>query len=308
MMGGKLEFYQTIEAGIDVLLQGDTCTWFEWNGGSSLVFWRQHDFGREARDGFPTHFVDNRLRDTPKKFSKPTIPENKGTKALLVEKLERILSVRYLSPGYVHWDIRFFGVPKGETDIRIVYDGTKNGINKMVWIPTFYLPISVSLSRLLEPKTYQMDMDVGEMFYNFMLNTDVQAYCGVNVTGLDLDVASTNRYRWNRTWMGFKPSPHNAARHLAIATELAMGDPLDCNNAFFQDKLILNLPCSEKFNPSMPWLYKLDSRVGQIAPDVVTFMDDSRVTDYSVESCWQASRQLASRLQFLGIQDAARKK
>ena len=37
-------------------------------------------------------------------------------------------------------------------------------------------------------------------------------------------------------------------------------------------------------------------------------MDDMRVTGYSVEACWQAGRQLASRLQFLGIQDAARKK
>ena len=273
-----------------------------------MVFWRRHSFSREARDGFRTYFLNERSRKSPKKYCRPIVPSSEALKVLIEEKINRIIAVRHLGSGYVHWDIRFFDVPKGDSDIRIVYNGTDNGINLEVWTPTFYLLTSLSLSRLLEPRTYQMDMDIGEMFPNFVLNRDVRAYCGVNVKGLDLDDATSERHRWDRIWMGFKPSPFNAARYLAIASKYAVGDPLDPKNAFFWDKLILNLPFSDTFNPGMPWLYKLDSRVNRIASDAVTFMDDSRITGHSIEACWQAGRQLASKLQHLGIQDAARKK
>ena len=90
--------------------------------------------------------------------------------------------------------------------------------------------------------------------------------------------------------MGFKLSPHNAARHLAIATEFGLGDLLDDSNTFFWDEMKLNLPCSPSFDPGMPWLYKFDSRVRKIASDVVTFIDNKRVTGSSVELCWQAGQ------------------
>lgn len=234
-----------------MLRRADDASWFEWNGGSALVFWRWHDFAREARDGFVTHFLNNGLRKTGKKACPPSMPRDEEVEKLINEKLNKILRLRYISDGYVHWDIAFFEVPKGEEDIRIAYHGKKNGINDLVWMPTFALLTSASLGRLLEPRTYQMDMDICDMFHNFMLHKDVRAYCGVNVTGLELEAAETNRNRWDRLWMGFKPSPHNAARHLAIATEFALGDPLDETNAFFWDKLILNLPCAKSFDPAM---------------------------------------------------------
>ena len=124
------------------------------------------------------------------------------------------------------------------------------------------------------------------MFCNFVLNKDVRAYCGMNVLRFKLEAASLDRYRWDRLWMGFKPSLHNAARHLAIATEFSLGDPLDDSNAFFWDEMKLNLLCSPSFNPGMPWLYKFDSRVEKIASNVVTFIDNKQVTGSSVESCW----------------------
>ena len=65
--GKKSEFQKTLEAGVDVLLRADNATWFEWNGGSALIFWRWHDFKGQARDGFPTHFLETQLRLTPKK-------------------------------------------------------------------------------------------------------------------------------------------------------------------------------------------------------------------------------------------------
>ena len=178
-----------------MLKRADGASWFEWKDGSALVFLHWHDLMREARDGFPTQFLENQLRQTPKKVYPLSIPKDHKVKALIEDKLNRILQVRYLLRGYVHWDIIFFNVPKSLEDIRLVYDGTKNGINSVVWAPTFFLPTSMSLSRLLQPNTYKMDMDIGEMFHNFVLNKDIKAYSGVNVSRFKLEAALLDHYR-----------------------------------------------------------------------------------------------------------------
>jgi hypothetical protein len=45
-----------------------------------------------------------------------------------------------------------------------------------------------------------------------------------------------------------------------------------------------------------------------LACDFITFVDDLRASGYDSESAWQVARQVAGRLQYLGIQDAARKR
>ena len=108
--------------------------------------------------------------------------------------------------------------------------------------------------------------------------------------------------------MCFRPSPYLACRMLTLAEESARGDPLDENNPFFWDRIVLNLPGSEIFNPSMPWVCKLNSKVNRIAADFITFVDDLRVTGYSTENCWQSGRRVSSTLQHMGIQEAGRKR
>ena len=46
----------------------------------------------------------------------------------------------------------------------------------------------------------------------------------------------------------------------------------------------------------------------RIAGDVESFVDDLRMSGHSVENIWQVSRQIAARVQYLGIQDAPRKR
>jgi hypothetical protein len=46
----------------------------------------------------------------------------------------------------------------------------------------------------------------------------------------------------------------------------------------------------------------------RLANDIVTFVDDIRGSAYDANEAWLVGRQLASRLQYLGIQDAARKR
>jgi len=100
--GGEDEFFSILKAGVDVLKRADRASWFEWKDSSALVFWHWHDFMREARDGFPTQFLENQLRWTPKKVYPPSIPKDHKVKALIEDKLNRILQVRYLLRGYVH--------------------------------------------------------------------------------------------------------------------------------------------------------------------------------------------------------------
>ena len=59
-------------------------------------------------------------------------------------KIEKVIKRRYMarvSTGIkLKSLIKYFAVPKGLEDIRIVYDGTASGLNDAVWAPSFWLP------------------------------------------------------------------------------------------------------------------------------------------------------------------------
>jgi hypothetical protein len=59
---------------------------------------------------------------------------------------------------------------------------------------------------------------------------------------------------------------------------------------------------------SKPNVTKWNDLVDCLAGDIITFVDDLRASGYDRESVWQEARQITSRLQYLGIQDAARKR
>ena len=156
-----------------------------------------------------------------------------------------------------------------------------------------------------------MDLDIGEMFHNFPLHENIQAFCGINLSSFKNDIfylTSNTKFRWKRLWFGFRPSPYFAVRHLALAEEQAKGNHLDPTNPFYWSTIKLNLPCSKNFDPTAPWIYKWNNLSNNLAGDVISFVDDFRITGYSVENCWQCGRRLASVLQSLGIQEAARKR
>jgi hypothetical protein len=57
-----------------------------------------------------------------------------------------------------------FAVPKGDTDIRLVYNGTSSDPNVHLCAPRFALPTICALLRALELNTFMADSDIGEMF------------------------------------------------------------------------------------------------------------------------------------------------
>ena len=90
----------------------------------------------------------------------------------------------YINAGGVKSITGFFDVPKGEADIRMVYDATKCGLNAALWTPNFFLPTIDSILRNADGNTWFGDIDLGEMFLNYWLDEELRPYAGVDVSAL----------------------------------------------------------------------------------------------------------------------------
>ena len=108
-----------------------------------------------------------------------------------------------------------FDVPKGNSDIQMVYDGSRSGFNESIWAPWFGLPTVETMTRTVLPRGWCGDRDFGEMFLNFMLHPEARAYCGVDLSQLDLDLKGTGFSdktsligSWTRNAMGLRSSPY----------------------------------------------------------------------------------------------------
>jgi hypothetical protein len=98
-----------------------------------------------------------------------------------------VISKGCLVRGEVKSFTSFFSVPKGEGDVRIVYDGTKSGLNAQLWSPWFPLPTIETNLWSVNPGYYMGDIDFSKQFLNFMLHEKVRKYTGVDVAwGLSL--------------------------------------------------------------------------------------------------------------------------
>jgi hypothetical protein len=108
--------------------------------------------------------------------------------------------------------------------------------------------------------------------------------------------------------MGFKTSPYQAVQGILHAEERIRGDPSDPSNIFRWDRIQLNLPGSSSYDPSLPWVCKIRLSDGKITCDLISYVDDVRTMGGSFQECRAASRWAASILNFLGLQDAPRKR
>jgi len=55
-------------------------------------------------------------------------------------KLKKVYRLGHTCAGTVSSLTFYFAVPKGEEGIHMLYDGTKSGLNDMMWAPWFPLP------------------------------------------------------------------------------------------------------------------------------------------------------------------------
>lgn len=89
------------------------------------------------------------------------------------EKLEAIYCKGYIEHCSKQSLTSYFAVPKGESDVCMVYDATRSGLNESIWVPSSSLPQAEALTDLLEPTSWMGDIDMGEHFLNFPLDMAV---------------------------------------------------------------------------------------------------------------------------------------
>ena len=303
------------EAISDVLWHSVNTSWFDYHAGSTLIHFRFPALYREiARDGVEVFFEKPgpTTRGTQPRISDPKIREMAKEKILKVVKRGylRTLGTKIKSM------IKYFAVPKGEDDIRMVYDATANHLNECVWVPTFWLPTIDSLIRTLDRYSWMTDRDVGDMFLNFKLHRTVGPYTGVDLSALyDSEEEPGPRWAvWDRNLMGFAASPYSSVKMALVVEEVCRGsrheeglglDGKELNP--FQWKFIrLNLPGTKDYDPCLSWIAKMRAD-GRVACDILEFVDDERICGPDEDLTWQAGHKVASTQSYLGMQDAARK-
>jgi len=298
------------EAMRNLLWHATEASWFEYKAGSRVYHFRfPIRYQRIARDGVPVFFEQpgpSVMQPQPE-FKDPEVRER------VREKVTKVMKRRYVVRLTTGLDlkslIKYFAVPKGLDDIRIVYDGTASGLNDAVWAPSFWLPTIDSLVRALDADSWMSDRDIGDMFLNFQLHESVWPFAGVDV-GPILDeqgkISEERWYYWVRNAMGFKSSPYNSIKMALVAEEVIVGDRHDVSNPFQWSRVRLNLPGSKDYDPSASWISKVRAD-DMMACVLFTFVDDERIVGATEELAWQASHRLAQIQSYLGIQDAARK-
>ena len=307
------------EPGRECLHKGAHSDWWDWKLGSRLFYWRWPKSRLKwARDGQP-HFVVGEL---PQYRQPQQAPKNPEDRHLVWKKIGKVREKGYIAPGKVLSLTHYFYVPKGDEDIRMVYNGTSCGLNDCLFSPHFGLPTLRHTLRSLMPGYYQGDIDIAEMFLNFNLGKELIPFAGVDVshvrtTRADLSdgepfpewerIRHRSWERWVRNFMGMTDSPYRSIQLMLIAKYEAYGNRHDQTNPFHWERIILNLPGTWSYEPNLPWVFKVRFD-GHLACDVYVYVDDGKVTGWCRAACWEASKQCAKILTKLGIQDAARKR
>jgi hypothetical protein len=226
-------------------------------------------------------------------------------------KLLKMFNKGHIEREFILALMNFFAVTKGENDIRMVFDGTKSGLNDALWAPWFALPTVDTTLRKVVTGTWMGDDDFGEMFYNFWLHHAFRPYTGIDLTELIPELkehgGDTCWVRWVRPAMGLKPSPYQAVQGALRAKRKTLGNPKDTENVFQWKRVKLNLPGTKNYDPSLPWILKIRAD-GTIAADIDGYVDDLRLTAPTKELAWQASARIAKICSYLGLQIAPRKK
>ena len=133
-----------------------------------------------ARDGFEPYICQTLPSNTKKPRIKTSLEKD-----LIYAKISKYIDKGYIvltHPTEVDNYIDYFSVPKGEDNIRLVFNGTSCGLNASTWSSKFWLPMSNTLTRLLSYDYQVVDLDLGEMFLNFPIHRSLDRVVGIDLT------------------------------------------------------------------------------------------------------------------------------
>jgi hypothetical protein len=181
-----------------ILWHANETSFFEYHAGSRLHFfcWPEK-YRKMARNGVPVMFE----RPGPTKPQRQPQFDDPDVKAQVRSKVLKVINRRYMVRARTKFDIKslikYFAVPKGLLDVRIVYDATASGLNDAVWAPSFWLPTIDSLVRSLDSSSWMADRDIRDMFLNFQLHESTWCYAGVDIQPIMMsEEISAKKARW----------------------------------------------------------------------------------------------------------------
>ena len=138
----------------------------------------------------------------------------------------------------------------------MVYNETNSGLNDAVWVPGFWLPKIWAFLRMVGFLSWMSDLEVGELFLNYILHLTLQPFCGADLMHYFPDKIPDGEdsliEAWLRTGMGFKWSPYQAVQGVMVLDEVIGGDRFDPetssdgmkSNLIFQGTSFMTPPCS----------------------------------------------------------------
>jgi hypothetical protein len=182
------------------------------------------------RDGLKVWF-----REAPKQWIKPQpAARNASEKEFIHKKIYKVQKRRYVVPGEVTSLTSFFAVPKGVNNIRVVFDGTKLGLNECIWVPRFPLHTVETRLRAVGRDTYMGNFDISECFLNCVLHESLQELSGLDLSNY-FGEGGVLWEQWVRAAFRLRSSPYQACRAVLVAKEYILRDRRDPKNVFRWD-------------------------------------------------------------------------
>jgi hypothetical protein len=154
------------------------------------------------------------------------------------------------------------------------------------------------------------DLDIGEMFLNFILEASCAQLVWVDLTKYLLKGRPSTKRQlmiWGRCFMGATSSSYQTGQGLGHANKLILGDPTDSQNVFRLERVRIKLPGALGYEPKISWVSTVRED-GCVTADSFIYMDGLWPTAPSEKECWQDQGKTGSTCNYLGIQDASRKR
>ncbi len=280
--------------------------WFEYLFGSTLLYFRFPSWFRsQALEGVRVYYTDE--GPTSKRRQPPVGEEEKQ---VLHKKIRHFINRRYIVPIPAKFElsIKYFAVPKGNDNWRIVFHAGANKLNERVKAPLFCLPSINSLLRIIDGQLLMSDQDMGDMVHNFPLHVNILRFTAIDLAPLEFGPEDcTHRWVcWKQNLMRFRLLPYNSVWIYLVAEETIRGDWHDHINAFQWNSIMLNLPGTPGYQTSTEWISKRRAD-NLLASNMVYFVDDQHVTGSSEERVREAGHTLSTRESYLGLQETLRK-
>jgi hypothetical protein len=114
-----------------------TADWWEWTAGSRLFFWRRPENHQlPARDGYHPYFV----HELPAYKCHQPYERQSEMRMMVANKLSTVREKMYIAKGEVQSLTSYFWVPKSYSDIMMVYNASRSGLNQALLAPNFGVP------------------------------------------------------------------------------------------------------------------------------------------------------------------------